>query len=118
MRNSLKSLLGRAAGILRTAEPLADARQALDRWGRYVLDRRLDGPAGWELQNMMTISRLLIEAAWLRRESRGAHARLDFPDRDDERWRGHVNLRVDAEPTFSALGSTEERPIEDEVGNA
>ncbi|MEN8151285.1 MAG: L-aspartate oxidase [Planctomycetota bacterium] len=118
MRNSLKSLMGRVAGILRSREPLAEARRALDRWGRYVLDRKLDGPAGWELQNMMTISRLVIEAAWLREESRGAHARRDFPDRDDDRWRGHVNLGLGGEPTFTSLGSTEESSIDSRAENA
>jgi len=117
MRNSLTSLVGRAAGILRVREPLLLARQELDRWARYVLARRLDGPAGWELQNMMTISRLLIEAAWLREESRGAHARQEFPDRDDENWLGHLNLTLRGEPTFTPLGSTEEVPIRTRTEN-
>ena len=111
MRNSLDSLVGRSAGILRDREPLQSARQTLDRWAQYALVRRFDAPAGWELQNMMTISRLLIEAAWLREESRGAHARRDYPECDDARWRGHVNLKLSGEPTYTPLGSTEELPI-------
>jgi len=111
MRNSLDSLVGRSVGILRDREPLQSARHTLDRWAQYALVRRFDAPAGWELQNMMTISRLLIEAAWLREESRGAHARRDYPERDDARWRGHLNLKISGEPTYTPLGSTEELPI-------
>jgi len=118
MRNSLTSLVGRAAGILRAHEPLQSARQTLDRWAQYALVRRFDAPAGWELQNMMTISRLLIEAAWLREESRGAHARRDFPERDDARWRGHLNLKIRGEPTYTPLGSTEEVQIDRGPENA
>jgi succinate dehydrogenase/fumarate reductase flavoprotein subunit len=39
-----------------------------------------------ELDFMLTTARLIIASALLRRESRGAHTRLDYPDRDDERW--------------------------------
>ena len=37
------------------------------------------GP-GWELQNLLTVARLMIDAALQREESRGTHFRSDFPD--------------------------------------
>lgn len=105
LRNSLKALLGRAAGIIRTGEELARARDALESWAGYVLHRRLDAAAGWELQNMVTLGRLIVEAALRREETRGAHTRDDFPTRDEERWRVHLDQRVGETPVVTPLGA-------------
>ena len=63
----------------------------MDFWCRYVLAREFDGRPGWELQNLLTVARLMIDGATRREESRGTHFRSDFPKRDDARWgRRHV----------------------------
>ena len=38
----------------------------------------------WELDNLLTVSMVIVQAALERRESRGAHFREDFPERKDE----------------------------------
>ncbi len=38
----------------------------------------------WELDNLLTVSMVIAHAALERRESRGAHFRKDFPERDNE----------------------------------
>jgi fumarate reductase (CoM/CoB) subunit A len=40
-------------------------------------------------------ARLILEGALRRTESRGAHFREDFPGQDDNRWRGHLQARLD-----------------------
>lgn len=89
--NSLRALMVRNMGIVRAKGRLAEARRDVDFWCRYVLGRGFDHRAGWELQNLLTVARLMIDAATRRDESRGTHFRSDFPKRDDERWGGrHV----------------------------
>jgi len=59
-------------------------------WCRYVLAREFDSRAGWELQNLLTIARLMIWAALQRTESRGTHYRSDYPERNDAQWLRHL----------------------------
>ena len=92
IRNSLKSLLWRSAAVRRDGEGLAEAAENLDRWCHYVLARQFSDPTGWELQNMLCVARLLVSAAIAREESRGAHVRTDFPDRDDRKWARHITF--------------------------
>lgn len=93
IRNSLKSLMWRAAGVRRRADELGDAEQTIDGWLQYVLNRQLDDPSGWELQNMLTVSRIMVEAAQRREESRGVHHRSDFPDQNDAQWLRRIASR-------------------------
>ena len=52
----------------------------------YVLAQQFADPDGWELQNMLTVARVMIGAALRREESRGVHLRTDFPEQDDAHW--------------------------------
>lgn len=79
IRNSLRSLMWRNVGISRVEHELVAARQQMDFWANYVCRRDLNNPAGWELQNMMLISRVMASAALARTESRGVHLRSDYP---------------------------------------
>jgi len=43
-----------------------------------------------ELKNLIEVAKATIESAYAREESRGAHCRSDFEDRDDEQWLKHT----------------------------
>jgi len=90
VRNSLRSLMWRNVGIVRDAEDLAEADALIEFWQSYVLDKIFDQPAGWELQNMLALGRLMAHAALIRTETRGVHYRSDYPERSDEYWRKHI----------------------------
>jgi L-aspartate oxidase len=98
IRNSLTSLMWRDAGVCRDVTGLSEAAEAIDQWCRYCLRRQFDDPTGWELQNMLTIGRIMISAALAREETRGVHQRVDFPDMDDEKWLRHLSYRRSDEP--------------------
>jgi succinate dehydrogenase / fumarate reductase flavoprotein subunit len=43
-----------------------------------------------ELKNILDFSQIIVAGALAREESRGAHSRTDFPNRDDEHWMKHT----------------------------
>jgi L-aspartate oxidase len=88
--NALRSLMVRKMGVVRDRNGLQEAEHDVAFWCRYALAREFRSRAGWELQNLLTIARLMIGAALVRQESRGVHFRSDFPERNDARWQRHV----------------------------
>ncbi len=48
-----------------------------------------------ELGYMLDVAECNVVAALVRRESRGAQFRLDFPQRNDAEWLKHIDLSVD-----------------------
>jgi len=92
IRNSLRSVMWRNAGIVRRGERLVETLEIVEFWGRYVLDKEFYDPAGWEAQNMLTTAYLVGEAALRRTETRGVHYRADFPDTDPV-WQRHQLFR-------------------------
>ncbi len=95
IRNSLKSLMWRSAGVRRTSLELTEALRSIEDWQKYVLVRQFCNPEGWEFQNMLTIARVIVQAALDREESRGVHFRMDFPQKDDEHWKRRLTFHRD-----------------------
>ena len=73
-RAALQRTMTENAGVLRSAASLERARPS----GGAPGDG--NGPAHWEVRNLMTVATNLVIAAILREESRGAHTRADFPN--------------------------------------
>ena len=92
IRNSLRSVMWRNVGIARRGERLAETIDIVAFWGRYMLDKEFNDPAGWEVQNMLTAAYGISQCALSRTETRGVHFREDFPQNDDN-WRRHQFVR-------------------------
>ena len=94
IRNSVRSLMWRHVGVQRTEQKLEEALQQLNRYSSYVLSHQPGGIDGWELQNMLTVSLMMAQAALARTESRGVHLRTDYPKLDNPNWRKHLSMQV------------------------
>jgi L-aspartate oxidase len=100
VKSSLRSVMWRNVGIERDGQRLEETREIIAFWARYVMDKVFNpndlgetAVAGWEIQNMLTVSALIATAAQSRTESRGCHYRLDYPTTDNAHWRLHLLWR-------------------------
>jgi L-aspartate oxidase len=103
-RADLQGVMTEGAGVLRSRDSLAAAT-----WGLAGLATRSSNDPcteTWEATNLLTVAAALAAAASRREETRGSHWRGDFPDRDDDRWLGHLDTSLDANgklaPTYVA----------------
>jgi len=90
----VRDLMWKSVGLFRTREGMEDAVTKLE--ASYAAHRdalanaRADDGDAWKQFNLVTVARLIARAALRRLESRGAHYRADFPERDDIHWKAHV----------------------------
>ena len=95
VRVSLKSLMGRLAGVERDGEGLQKAADNIRSYSAYAMGHQFDSVSGWELQNLLTTAAVMVASAMVRTESRGVHFRSDYPRQDDENWRRRICVQVD-----------------------
>ena len=79
MLQSLKALAWRQLGVFRKEHKLQEACERIAFWGRYVFSEQFQARGGFEVQNMLTVAGLIARSALSRKESRGAHQRIDYP---------------------------------------
>jgi len=97
--DEMKKTMNDHVGVFRTAEgmqtALACIRQLKERYRHIRVDDRgkifnTDLLNAWELGNLLDLAEVTTASALARQESRGAHAREDFPRRDDDNWTRHT----------------------------
>jgi L-aspartate oxidase len=98
-RAELQRIMSAHAGVLRDQSGLDAAELALGELSSGGC--ATPGTPSWEATNLLTVARVLIRVARLRKETRGSHWRDDFRDRDDDRWRGHLDSMLTGDGAVS-----------------
>ncbi len=109
VRSSLRSVMWRHVGIERDGQQLADVMDMFDFWARYTLDKIFDDRLGWEVQNLLLVGVLMTRSAQWRRESRGTHFRLDYPQQRAEYKAHDVWQRGQSDPTMQPVDGAMEQ---------
>ena len=86
MIKSLQQLMILNVGIIRNEERLLKAQKEVFDMLDQIQDVVCTDIRVMELKNMLELASMVIKAALLRKESRGAHYRTDYPDYDEKNW--------------------------------
>ena len=104
IRLEMQKTMQKHAAVFRTGELMSEGIDKLeDIWESFKHVKVSDRSMIWntdlvetlELENLLGSAMVSIKAAANREESRGAHAREDFPDRDDDKWMKHTLTWLD-----------------------
>lgn len=85
LRQELQKLMNHNVGIIRSRESLVMAMETIKKMWDDVCGINPANIAMMETKNMIFLAGMVIKAALMREESRGAHYRTDFPE-PDEKW--------------------------------
>ena len=98
LKYELQSVMEKYCGVFRTEEVLTEGLQKVIEIEARIKDVRLQDHSrifntarieAMELENLIDIAVATVASALHRKESRGAHSRIDYPERDDAHWLKH-----------------------------
>jgi succinate dehydrogenase / fumarate reductase flavoprotein subunit len=98
VRADLKKAMEDHCGVFRTEEIMQEGVEAIRAIRARIPDVRLQDHSkvfntarveALELENLADVAMATMRSAEARQESRGAHSRIDYPERDDARWMKH-----------------------------
>ena len=116
LRVDMQKVMQKHCGVFRNDSILKEGIKELSKVQKEVEDIGIKDKSliwntdlleGWELKNLMGQCWVTLESALNRQESRGGHARDDFPERDDKKWLHHTLARLDHKNKVSI----DERPV-------
>ena len=90
IKKEIQNIMWTRAGVVRNKEGLEFARVKLEQLAKNATNK--GEISDYETQSLLTVSRLMIDAALKRTESRGSHFREDFPASSDS-WKTHIHYQ-------------------------
>ncbi len=119
IRQSLQKVMMDGCSVFRDEQGLRKALEAVRELQLRVRSISIDNLGNrfntdlmeaLELQNMLLLSEAIVASALNRTESRGAHSREDYPERDDEHWLKHTLVQR-TDPRAAAALSITGKPV-------
>jgi succinate dehydrogenase / fumarate reductase, flavoprotein subunit len=114
IRRELRTCMDTHVGVFRTGKELTQGLDIIKSLRKRYANIRIDDKSNvyntnlyhaLELENLLDLAEVLVTGALTRTESRGGHARRDYPDRDDANWLKHTlafctpqGLKLDYKP--------------------
>jgi len=106
IRKEMQETIEKSAGIYREEASLSEGAAKLaelqERFNNVGLDDHsrtfnTELESALELGFMLDVAESIVQSALQRKESRGAHQRIDYPDRDDQRYLAHSMIMRNAD---------------------
>lgn len=94
IKNDIRNIMWKYVAIVRDEEGLKEAQKELEALESKLEDMDVDSHKEYneklatalEVISMIKLAKLIVQSALLRKESRGAHYRLDFPEKNDAEY--------------------------------
>ena len=98
LKSRLKSIMWDNVGILRNEKSLTEAIEKISEIkSKFPRKSKCINKEEYELRNMLTIAEIIAKCALLRKESRGAHYRTDYPTSNENCEHSIINIKEGVE---------------------